>query len=268
MRWAFAAKLKVYAPNLYRKTLPSVSKGVTTLLYCDWFVRWHCNLPEAILRWEAGVPGGVTPLPLALLSPMTLTSSLTETPWSSGGISLLMCWGTGLRWSGGLWEGELARRAGSPLNHFWKNEGFLPSAGDGVRRVTVMPSIVATVVVDEDEGEQSREDLWTVIRLWRGGGVGLVASPTDRECSRRLESFDALKTSKLATLESMTTSIPLWSKVGDEAEAALRRFSSRSASLSMYWTSVLLRAKDQASPSTVKQYFSTASYLIKIIRSR
>ena len=36
-----------------------------------------------------GVPGGVTPLPLALDAPITLTSSLTETPWSSGGISLL-----------------------------------------------------------------------------------------------------------------------------------------------------------------------------------
>ena len=37
----------------------------------------------------AGVPGGVTPLPLALLSPITLTSSLTDTPINSGGISLL-----------------------------------------------------------------------------------------------------------------------------------------------------------------------------------
>ena len=36
-----------------------------------------------------GVPGGVTPLPLALLSPITLTSSLTDTPINSGGISLL-----------------------------------------------------------------------------------------------------------------------------------------------------------------------------------
>ena len=37
----------------------------------------------------AGVPGGVTPLPLARLSPITLTSSLTDTPINSGGISLL-----------------------------------------------------------------------------------------------------------------------------------------------------------------------------------
>ena len=36
-----------------------------------------------------GVPGGVTPFPLAREAPMTLTSSLTETPWSSGGMSLL-----------------------------------------------------------------------------------------------------------------------------------------------------------------------------------
>ena len=36
-----------------------------------------------------GVPGGVTPLPLALEAPITLTSSLTDTPWSSGGMSLL-----------------------------------------------------------------------------------------------------------------------------------------------------------------------------------
>ena len=36
-----------------------------------------------------GVPGGVTPLPLAREAPMTLTSSLTETPCSSGGMSLL-----------------------------------------------------------------------------------------------------------------------------------------------------------------------------------
>ena len=38
-----------------------------------------------------GVSGGVTPFPLALLSPMTLTSSLTDTPCSSGGMSLLTC---------------------------------------------------------------------------------------------------------------------------------------------------------------------------------
>ena len=37
----------------------------------------------------AGVPGGVTPFPLALLSPITLTSSLTDTPINSGGMSLL-----------------------------------------------------------------------------------------------------------------------------------------------------------------------------------
>jgi hypothetical protein len=36
-----------------------------------------------------GVPGGVTPFPFALLAPITLTSSFTETPCSSGGRSLL-----------------------------------------------------------------------------------------------------------------------------------------------------------------------------------
>ena len=36
-----------------------------------------------------GVPGGVAPLPLALLAPITFTSSFTETPCSSGGRSLL-----------------------------------------------------------------------------------------------------------------------------------------------------------------------------------
>ena len=41
------------------------------------------------LRGVPGVPGGVTPLPLAREAPITLTSSLTETPWSSGGMSLL-----------------------------------------------------------------------------------------------------------------------------------------------------------------------------------
>lgn len=35
-----------------------------------------------------GVPGGVSPFPLALLSPIALTSSLTETPTKSEGTSL------------------------------------------------------------------------------------------------------------------------------------------------------------------------------------
>ena len=36
---------------------------------------------ERDLRGVPGVPGGVTPLPLAREAPITLTSSLTETPW-------------------------------------------------------------------------------------------------------------------------------------------------------------------------------------------
>ena len=44
---------------------------------------------ERDLRGVPGVPGGVTPLPLAREAPITLTSSLTETPCSSGGMSLL-----------------------------------------------------------------------------------------------------------------------------------------------------------------------------------
>ena len=38
------------------------------------------DLPAAARLRVTGVPGGVTPFPLALDSPMTLTSSLTETP--------------------------------------------------------------------------------------------------------------------------------------------------------------------------------------------
>jgi len=47
------------------------------------------GLQDRDLRGVPGVPGGVTPLPLAREAPITLTSSLTETPWSSGGMSLL-----------------------------------------------------------------------------------------------------------------------------------------------------------------------------------
>ena len=47
------------------------------------------GLQDLDFRGVPGVPGGVTPLPLALDAPITLTSSLTETPCSSGGISLL-----------------------------------------------------------------------------------------------------------------------------------------------------------------------------------
>jgi len=36
------------------------------------------------------VLGGVTPFPFALLAPITLTSSFTDTPCNSGGISLLI----------------------------------------------------------------------------------------------------------------------------------------------------------------------------------
>lgn len=37
-----------------------------------------------------GVPGGVTPFPLARLSPIAFTRSFTDTPASSGGRSLQM----------------------------------------------------------------------------------------------------------------------------------------------------------------------------------
>lgn len=73
-----------------------------------------------------GVPGGVTPFPLALLAPITLTSSLTETPCNSGGISLLngigfLCISAGeafLLNAGGLDDPLGLLPASSPLNHF------------------------------------------------------------------------------------------------------------------------------------------------------
>jgi len=77
-----------------------------------------------------GVPGGVTPLPFALLAPMTLTSSFTETPCSSGGISLLngmgfLCRSAGdafLLGTGGLDDPLGLLPGSSPLNHFWKKD--------------------------------------------------------------------------------------------------------------------------------------------------
>jgi len=77
-----------------------------------------------------GVPGGVTPFPFALLAPITFTSSLTETPWSSGGISLLngigfLCKSAGdafLLGTGGLDDPLGLLPGSSPLNHFWKND--------------------------------------------------------------------------------------------------------------------------------------------------
>ena len=76
----------------------------------------------------AGVPGGVTPLPLALLSPITLTSSLTDTPINSGGISLLAEAAEAAAAKGFLEVGGLCdavRLMASPLNNFWKKLGFL-----------------------------------------------------------------------------------------------------------------------------------------------
>ena len=78
----------------------------------------------------AGVPGGVTPLPLALLSPITLTSSLTDTPINSGGISLLTEAAAAEAAEAtfdlvGLCEPGLFMA--SPLNHFYrgqKKKGF------------------------------------------------------------------------------------------------------------------------------------------------
>ena len=77
---------------------------------------------------------------------------------------MLMCCGIGFRCSGGLCDGDEVLRPGSALNHFWKKLGFRESAGDGVRRVTVTPSMVATVVVvDDDEGEHSRDARWGIV---------------------------------------------------------------------------------------------------------
>ena len=80
---------------------------------------------EALLG-VAGVPGGVTPLPLARLSPMTFTSSLTDTPINSGGMSLFAAaaapMGPFLE-VGGLCEA--VRLMASLLNSFWKKLGFL-----------------------------------------------------------------------------------------------------------------------------------------------
>ena len=43
---------------------------------------------ESLLGVAGGVFGGVAPFPLALDSPIALTSSFTDTPCNSGGISL------------------------------------------------------------------------------------------------------------------------------------------------------------------------------------
>ena len=48
-----------------------------------------CDCPVVRLE-EPGVPGGVTPFPFALLSPITFTNSFTDTPCNSGGMSLLI----------------------------------------------------------------------------------------------------------------------------------------------------------------------------------
>lgn len=73
-------------------------------------------------------------MPLALLSPITLTSSLTDTPINSGGISLLTEAAAAEAAEAtfdlvvvGLCEPGLFMA--SPLNHFWKKLGF----GEGVR---------------------------------------------------------------------------------------------------------------------------------------
>ena len=113
-------------------------------------------------RMLPGVPGGVTPLPLALLSPITFTSSLTETPCSSGGMSLLTTGGGG---GGGgmglLTEGGLAE---DPLrdpfsNNFWKNDGFDPGADDVAAGEGVLLEGEADLAADME-------------RLCLGGGVG------------------------------------------------------------------------------------------------
>lgn len=50
---------------------------------------WRDTSGDELRDKRRGVSGGVEPLPLARLSPIALTSSLTETPTSSGGMSLL-----------------------------------------------------------------------------------------------------------------------------------------------------------------------------------
>ena len=88
----------------------------------------------------AGVPGGVTPLPLALLSPMTFTNSLTDTPINSGGISLFAAAIKGFLEVGGLCEA--VRLIASLLNSFWKKLGFLlASPGDGVLKNEIIYKI-------------------------------------------------------------------------------------------------------------------------------
>lgn len=62
------------------------------------------GLTDRDFRGVPGVLGGVTPLPLARLAPITLTNSLTDTPCNSGGISLL----TGNTFFGGNGEGSTA----------------------------------------------------------------------------------------------------------------------------------------------------------------
>ena len=112
-----------------------------------------------------GVPGGVTPLPLALLSPITFTSSLTETPCSSGGMSLLTTGGGGGGGMGLLTEGGLAE---DPLrdpfsNNFWKNDGFDPGADDVAAGEGVLLEGEADLAADTE-------------RLCLGGGVGFWSS--------------------------------------------------------------------------------------------
>ena len=116
-------------------------------------------------RMLPGVPGGVTPLPLALLSPITFTNSFTETPWSSGGISLFTACGgggggIGRRTAGGLADEDPLRDPFS--NSFWKKDGFGPT-GPGADDVAAGDGVLL-------EGDA---DLATDIeRLCLGGGVG------------------------------------------------------------------------------------------------
>ena len=116
-------------------------------------------------RMLPGVPGGVTPLPLALLSPITFTSSLTETPCSSGGMSLLTCGGGGGGGMGRRREGGLAEepRRDPFSKSFWKNDGFCPGAEDVAAGEGVLL-----------EGEADRAA--DMERLCLGGGVGFMSS--------------------------------------------------------------------------------------------
>ena len=112
-------------------TAPLLRMEIGLELRLPWEELATCGLAERELdlRSDAGVPGGVGPLPLARLSPMILTRSLTDTPWSSGGMSLAGV--KGFLATGGLEEAPLDLAGPPPIaserKNFWKKFGFLAS---------------------------------------------------------------------------------------------------------------------------------------------